>query len=665
MNRVESIGSTLRLSAFGVTSVSVEGETGPVDAALGMKALAMIAYLADAAPRPVTRDALVDLLWDRVSPAQGKGSLRQEIRRIKRALGDDVFRRVFTVTDNHIAANDNAIAYDVADAQAAAGSEDPDSIAALLALYRGDFLSDNSARAETFQQWAGERREYLKDMIIAALSRLGALDLSAGRIERAQEVADRIVTVDGLHETGHEIMIRCHIASGRRAQARAHYERFRALMLRELAAEPRDELAALVSPEAAAAPRTPIELPTNKSRPTIAVLNVSAQAGADQAYLADGVVEQLVANLSKSTWIKVAALNVSPYAPLSDDVERAQRNVRDYADYILRVDVRVVESRVSITATLNRVLDSETVFSDQMDDNVEDLLELQRRVALRIASIFEPMVLDAESEQASEIEFDQPVDLDHWRLLMRARWLFWTTTPNNNLEARRLLTRALEMQSNDVPTLCVMALSHMLDGWSDWSDDVEGSVREAQRWAQKAVRVAPNDGWAQFSLGVVSSTHDQIGAARSRIAHALRLSPSLVIAVGELARLNVFCGATDDARRLADEALALSPYDQQNGLWIRSKAIASWIEGDLDEALDLIDYALIVRPGWFQNHVLRAVVLAEQGDTAAAAVAWARGKERVGDYSIAAMRIGHPFQDAALFARFVAGLNKAGADYQI
>ena len=40
---------------------------------------AWLGILADAAPKPVTREQLVELLWERVEPAQGKGSLRQEI----------------------------------------------------------------------------------------------------------------------------------------------------------------------------------------------------------------------------------------------------------------------------------------------------------------------------------------------------------------------------------------------------------------------------------------------------------------------------------------------------------------------------------------------------------------------------------------------------------
>ncbi|MEO1610984.1 MAG: BTAD domain-containing putative transcriptional regulator, partial [Pseudomonadota bacterium] len=524
------------------------------------------------------------------------------------------------------------------------------------------------------------RREFLKDMTVASLARLGFLDVDEGRAERAQIVADRIAQIDPLHEKGCEIMIRALLASGRRGQARAHFERFRALLLRELTTEPDKSLADLVAPGPQGAPdddaparaSTPAPAPEPPKpervtdRPVIAVFNVTRRQNDDQAYLADGVAEQLVSNLSRSAWVKVAALNMSPYPVVNSDVDRSQRDIREYADYVLRVDVRAVRNQVAITATLNRVADNATVFSDRMEDQIEDLLALQRKVALRIASIFEPLVLEEEAKREGGIVWDdEPESIDHWRYLMRARWLFWTTTPRNNAEAQRLLREALKIKPNDAPTLCLLAFTHMLTAWSAWADCVQDEVAEARRWAQRAVQAAPNDGWAQFTLGVMCSTPDQLEQAKSRVSHALRLSPSLVVAIGELARLHVFDGDLAEARRLADEALSLSPYDQQAGLWIRTKALASWVEGDFENALELIDYALIIRPGWFQNHYLRAAILVGLGDVKAARAAMEAAVEKVGAFSDAALRIGHPFRDEAIAKSFAAALNEAGGSFAV
>lgn len=659
----------LWLRAFGVGGVGRIGDERSL--AIGMKAHAMLVYLAEASPRPVSRDALVDLLWENVAPQQGKGSLRQEIRRIKRAVGDDGFDNLMEVTDQALALRLDHVDYDVRAAVNAAGSDDPEDLAVLLTISDGDFLASNAARAEHFQQWATERREFLKDMILAALARLGFLDVAAGRLDRAQVVADRMATIDPLHEKGHEIMIRAHLASGRRGKARAHYERFRATMIRELGAEPDEELKALAAPETDCAHADPGRAPARPvrrggDRPVVAVVNATPRRDEEQAYLADGVAVQLVSNLSRSGWIRVTPLNLSTLSALSADVDRYQRDLRDAADYVLRVHVAAAEERVAITATLSRVADGATVFSDQMEDDFADLLALQRRVALRIASVFEPQVVGAETQRAAEAEWsDDEDDVDHWRLLMRATWLFWRLTPKTSAEARQLLERALELKPSDPPTLCMLAFSNMVEAWSDWTKDVDGAVRQARRWAERAVRADPNDGWAHFTLGFTNSTHTGLAQAKASVSHALELAPSLVIALGELSRLHAFDGETASAASRADEALALSPYDPQAGLWIRSKAIARWIDRDLEKALRLIDYGAVVRPGWFQNDVLRAAILVELGREEEGRAAFDAVRARIGDYSFASLRLGHPFSDPKTFERFVAALNRAGWNYPV
>lgn len=652
----------LWLRTFGVTAAGVL--PGQTDSPLGMKALALIAYLAEHEGRPVTRDALVNLLWERVTPTQGKGSLRQELRRIKKTLGEDLFDQAFDVSANSVALCLNRIDYDVARLREAANSNDPDEIAQVLELGNGDFLADNAARSEPFQQWAMERRAVLDDLIIGALTRLAELDLAAGRLDRVQQAADRLISKDPLYDTGHELIIHCHLAGGRRAQARAHFERFRDTMLREMGVEPEQRLADLVAEKALSqAARKPAR-PAAKSvdqRPVVAVLNVSRNDAGEQGYLADGVAEHLVANLSRSNWIKVASLNVAPFLPLSPSVESYQRDLREFADYVLRVDVRIFGERVSVNATLNRIADNETVFSSPMEDSLDDLMAFQRKVALRIASIFEPVVVEDQTKKVAGIIWEEPDDFDHWRYLMRARSLFWTLRRESNIEARSFLTRVLELKSDDISAACIFAFSHMLDAWSDWVDEPEASFAEAQRWAGRAVRIDPNNAWAQFTLGVATTVPSKLDEARSRHERALQLAPSLVVAKGDLGRALVFAGEIDAGIECANEALDLSPYDRQSGLWIRTKSLGAWIRNDLDQALELVDFALVVRPGWFQNYILKAAILAEQGRIDPARDAFDSARRLVGDYSYKSMCSGHPFKDTAFLDRFAAALKKAGA----
>lgn len=652
------------LRAFGVTAIGPAGEDAVTG--LGAKALGLLTYLAVNKPTPVTRDALVDLLWERVEPSQGKGSLRQELRSFKRNLGEDLFEALLDVSDNHIGLRVEAVAFDVDQLDLAANSEDPDEIAKIMAIYKDDFLAGNTARAEPFQDWARERATYYRDLAVAAVVRLAFLDLEADRFERCQQAADWVIGVDPLHEQAQEALIRCHLATGRRGQARSAYEIFRSRMIREIGAEPEATLSALISPDAEpqAKPRLKPQKtkPAQKGTPVIAVLNVSRDRGGDQDYLAGGVVEELVANLSRSSWLRVMALG-SPLSPRDMDVDTAQRDLRGNADYVLRINVQIAGERASIVSTLNRVADNATLFSDSMQSSANDILALQHATAVRIASIFEEKTLNDQGEMLRDMDFSGPENMDHWRLLMRARWLFWRTSHGSNEEAQRLLAQAISLAPNDPPTLCLAAFSHMLNGWSDWTDDVLGSFTMARELAGRAVKVAPNSPWAQFTLGTASSTIGRLTEAKTRVERALSLSPTFVSATGDLARISTFMGDTLRGSALADEAMELSPYDPHYGLFIRTKSLGKYLDGDLTAALELIDYALIVRPGWFQNHYLKAAILSEMGDEEKARASFAEAVNMIGSYSDDAFVAAHPFGRDSDLARFASALNQVGGRF--
>lgn len=655
--------ASLQLRSFGVTALS-NGE-GESFVGLGAKALGLLVFIVTRAPTAVSREELVELLWERVDPVQGKGSLRQEIRRIKKVLGADLFDRAFDVTERYMAFRADVLDFDVDRLESVADAHNPEKLAEILEICRGDFLADNSARSSGFQLWAAERRQYYQDLIVGAMTRLGVADLQAGRVERSRRAADKIITIDPMHEQGHEVIIRTLLATGSRGQARNHYERFRRDVLAEHGDEPGFQLSDLDAPDG---PRvtTPaeVESPINKKQPVIAVMNVSQGDNQEQVYLAAGVVEELVSNMSRSSWIKVAALD-SMVTPREGDVDFMARNLRGYADYVLRVKVLVAGKRASVIATLNRLSDNATLFSDSMEEAIDDLLKLQRRTAMRIASIFEDKIVGDQTEQAvSEPDAVEDANLSYRQLKIKAHSLVLRQEQGDGKQARKLLSKVLEIEPDDAPSLCMLSFSHILDASNGWTSNVAKSIRLAQGAAELAVQHNPDHGWAHFTLGVALGTHDQLDAAFARVSHALRLNPGLIVAQGDLARLHVFKGECEPAVDLANQALENSPYHQNAALWIRVKALASWLQGDLEEALSLIDYAIIVRNSWFQNHYLRGVILAEMGRIDEGSIAFVSGQTTNPNYSDEALRYRHPFSDPANYARFVRGLNMVGGRFQ-
>ena len=93
--------------------------------------------------------------------------------------------------------------------------------------YGGDLLEG------TYDEWAIETRERLRDRYLDALERSwGSWRRARGR--RAIRCAERLVRHDPLREDGHRALMRLHDARGERAQALRTYHAYAAALQREL-----------------------------------------------------------------------------------------------------------------------------------------------------------------------------------------------------------------------------------------------------------------------------------------------------------------------------------------------------------------------------------------------------------------------------------------------
>ena len=147
-----------------------------------------------------------------------------------------------------------------------------------------------------------------------------------------------------------------------------------------------------------AQPAAALPLP---DKPSIAVLpfqNISGDP--EQEYFADGMVEEIITALSRIRWLFVIARNSSfSYKGQSPDVTQVGRELG--VRYVLEGSVRKGGNRVRITAQL---IDAETgthLWADRFDGQIEDVFELQDKVAISVAGVIEPALQAAETARSA------------------------------------------------------------------------------------------------------------------------------------------------------------------------------------------------------------------------------------------------------------------------
>jgi TolB-like protein len=135
---------------------------------------------------------------------------------------------------------------------------------------------------------------------------------------------------------------------------------------------------------------SPTQHPSLPDKPSIAVLpfaNLSADP--EQQYFVDGMVEEIITALSRIQWLFVIARNSSfIYKGQNINVTRIGSELGVH--YVLEGSIRRAGDRVRITAQLIDAGSDAHLWADRFDGSLEDVFEIQDRVAARVAGAIEP-----------------------------------------------------------------------------------------------------------------------------------------------------------------------------------------------------------------------------------------------------------------------------------
>jgi len=228
----------LRLHTF--AGLRLEGPEGLISGpAARRRPLAVLAVIAAAGSRGITRERLVGVLWPDVVEEQGRHALAQVLYALRKDLGlPDLVEPVAAA----LRLNPDLISSDVGDFDDALARRDR---ATAIDLYAGPFLDGvYLTQAPGFEQWAEEARARLASQFRKALEEEATALVRSGDPRRASERWRQLVSLDPLATGPRLELMRALEAAGEPAAAleesRAHAE----AVGRELGTGPAAEIAA-------------------------------------------------------------------------------------------------------------------------------------------------------------------------------------------------------------------------------------------------------------------------------------------------------------------------------------------------------------------------------------------------------------------------------------
>lgn len=360
---------------------------------------------------------------------------------------------------------------------------------------------------------------------------------------------------------------------------------------------------------ALAAGSLPSQLPL-PDKPSIVVLpfaNFSGDPG--QEYFVDGMAEEITTALSRIRWLFVIARNSSfTYKGQAVDVKQITRELG--VRYVLEGSVRKSGTRVRITALLIDATNGAHLWADHFDGSLEDVLDLQGRVAISVAGVIEPAVQAAEVRRAVDRPRNDPTAYD---LYLRALPATRSWEKNDYLEALDRLSQAITLDSTYGPALALSAMYHQMFYGNRWTDDPEATRQKAIYLARQAVRNARGDaGTLARAAYVLAYLGEDIDVATALVDQSLHINPSFADGWRWSGWIRLWAGFPDLAIDHLKRSLRLNPLDPKDGATL-AIGVAHFFAGRLDQARISLLRSLQDHPDWVPTNRFLAACYAHLG----------------------------------------------------
>jgi adenylate cyclase len=243
------------------------------------------------------------------------------------------------------------------------------------------------------------------------------------------------------------------------------------------------------------------------------------------------------------------------------DVKQVSRELG--VRYILEGAVRKAGGRVRITAQLIEASNGTHLWADRFDGSLEDVFELQDRVALSVAGVIEPTVQAAEMRRSS----NRPTnDLTAYDLYLRALAPIRSGEREKEryVQGLEMLRRSIERDPGYGPALALAGHCHLALDAAGWTNDVAANRREGVQLARRALRAAGDDPGVLGNVAyVLAYFGEDIVAAMALIDRSLELNPSFAQGWARSAWLRLWAGQPDTAIEHFGTSMRLNPRDRR------------------------------------------------------------------------------------------------------
>ena len=397
------------------------------------------------------------------------------------------------------------------------------------------------------------------------------------------------------------------------------------------AGELRDDLAAIHkqfdsrATGAAAAPVSAPEAPSRRSVAVLPFLNLSADP--ENEFFADGITEDLIAQLSKVRALKVIS-RTSAMQFKKREMSLGKIAAILGVATVVEGSVRKAGNRVRIIAELIDAASDEHLWAETYNRELTDIFEIQADVALQIA---EALKAELSPSERARIEAPAMVNIEAYQLYLKGRQCLNRFTQEQIREALDYLQRAVAIEPRYALAYDSIAWVYLIQavghgaaalppreahdrarqavGLALQSDPLCGAAhgtlgailcwadfdwRGAEESFRRGLELTPGSAFLLDTFGLVLAAQERYDEAIAVQRRAQELDPLAPVFTSDLATTYLRAGRTDEAMR---EARRLVDIDRSFPNGHATLGWAHMLKGQTTEGIEEIRQALSLSPG--------------------------------------------------------------------
>jgi adenylate cyclase len=389
--------------------------------------------------------------------------------------------------------------------------------------------------------------------------------------------------------------------------------------------------------------------------PSIAVLPfVNMSDDPQQAYLADGLAEEIINALTKLPKVLVIARTSSfAYKGKTVDVKQVGRELG--VQYVLEGSVRREGNRIRITAQLIDATTGNHVFSERYERELQGLFAIQDDVTIKVVSAMRVKWTYGEQERMLG---KGTKNLEAYMKILQGYEYMQSFNKESLAKYKQLAEEAIALDPNYAVAYTSLAGAIANQTFLGVYKDPKEAMERAIALGQKAVAIDDSSGLLHSRLGWLYGMNKEFDKGIAEAERAVALEPNSAEAIYFLAVNLSWARPPAESLPYFKNALRLSPIPP----WplLHNMAVAYRDSGQYEEAIAMFRKIFQKWPQAIASHAGCAAALAMAGRLEEARAEAAEVMRIDPKFSLESFTNRFPWKDQARLDRFIEASRKAG-----